>query len=399
MISILSISLVFLFILIEYSWVRIKNKKNVFHFPESISNLSIGIFERSLYLLLYPVTSDVFNWLHQHSALPKINSNPLSFVGLLLATDFVWYWYHRLGHQINIFWAAHIVHHQSNDFNYTVAARITIFQAIVRSFFWCLLPIAGFTPETVMGVLVFHGAYSFFTHTRQIPKLKWLEHVFITPSLHRVHHASNEKYLDKNYGDLFVFWDKLFGTFKAEEEEPTYGLTHPIKSRSFLWQHFHYFLEIGAMASRKKSVKEKIKVWFDSPMNMEPDIRDQLEKKWLLTSNKSIYGRLGIYVILQVILAVVLLSLLIEYKETISWISQLGIIISIFLTLVIAGAILEQKKILFEIELLRIICCIIVLCIAYELYYLIPISISSILVLCELLNIKKWYTHQFIRIS
>ena len=141
---------------------------------------------------------------------------------MLLATDFVWYWYHRLGHEVNIFWGAHIVHHQSEEFNFTVAARITTLQAIVRNVFWCILPFIGFHPNLVMTILVVHGVYSFFTHTQILEKQKWLEYIFITPSLHGVHHASDEKYLDKNYGDVFVFWDKLFGTFQKEEEKPKY---------------------------------------------------------------------------------------------------------------------------------------------------------------------------------
>lgn len=115
---------------------------------------------------------------------------------------------------------------KAKKFNYTVSARITTFQAIIRNVFWCLLPLAGFHPTMVFATLVIHGAYSFFTHTQLIKNLGWLEYIFITPSLHGVHHASNEKYINKNYGDLFVFWDKVFGTFQKEEEEikPVYGL-------------------------------------------------------------------------------------------------------------------------------------------------------------------------------
>jgi len=133
---------------------------------------------------------------------------------LLLATDLVWYWYHRLGHEINILWGAHIVHHHSEDFNYTVSARITTLQSIVRNVFWSILPFAGFQPGMVIVILVIHGTYSFFTHTQVIGKLGWAEYIFITPTHHGVHHASNPKYLNKNYGDIFVFWDKLFGTFQ-----------------------------------------------------------------------------------------------------------------------------------------------------------------------------------------
>eukprot|EP01136_Pigoraptor_vietnamica_P037122 Opistho-1_new@104650 len=117
----------------------------------------------------------------------------------------------------------------------------------------------------VIIILTIHGTYSFFTHTRLIGKLGWLEHVFITPSLHGVHHASDELYLDKNFGDVFVFWDKLFGTFQKEIHQPTYGLTHPIKSHSFLWQHFHYYLELIAACKQVNGHHKKLMILFGHP--------------------------------------------------------------------------------------------------------------------------------------
>ncbi len=133
-----------------------------------------------------------------------------------------------------------MVHHQSDDFNYTVSTRITIFQAVARGLFWSVLPLLGFPPDMIAVFLIIHGVYPFFTHTQLVGKLGWLEYVFVTPSHHRVHHSSNPEYLDKNYGDILIIWDKLLGTFAEEKEEPKYGLTKPLNSYSFLWQHFHF---------------------------------------------------------------------------------------------------------------------------------------------------------------
>ena len=229
----------FLFLWLEYVVVKKKKLKSVYKYESSVSNISIGIAERLLNLFITVSFYNLYVWIYENYRLLNISNAWWIWVVMLLATDFVWYWYHRLGHEVNIFWGAHIVHHQSEEFNFTVAARITTLQAIVRNVFWCILPFIGFHPNLVMTILVVHGVYSFFTHTQILEKQKWLEYIFITPSLHGVHHASDEKYLDKNYGDVFVFWDKLFGTFQKEEEKPRYGLTHPINSYSFLWQHFH----------------------------------------------------------------------------------------------------------------------------------------------------------------
>src|SRR6478609_4559998 len=234
----------FLFLGLEYVAAIKQNRKDIFKFDSSIANLSIGIAERLINLFLTASFYGVFVLVYDHYALFQIPNHLIVWVTLLFATDLVWYWYHRMGHEINLFWAAHIVHHHSEEFNYSVSARITTLQALVRNAFWIVLPLAGFHPSMVMTILIVHGTYSFFTHTQIIGKLGWLEYILITPSHHGVHHASNEKYLNKNYGDLFIFWDKMFGTFQREEEKPVYGLTHPLKSHSFLWQHFHYFLEL-----------------------------------------------------------------------------------------------------------------------------------------------------------
>jgi alkylglycerol monooxygenase len=122
-----------------------------------------------------------FTYIHEHFALFTIKPNVLGWIALFLCTDLVWYWYHRLGHQVNILWAAHIVHHQSQDFNYTVSARITIFQAIARCMFWSVLPLIGFSPSMISLFLLIHGIYPFFIHTQTIGKLGWIEKIFVTP--------------------------------------------------------------------------------------------------------------------------------------------------------------------------------------------------------------------------
>jgi sterol desaturase/sphingolipid hydroxylase (fatty acid hydroxylase superfamily) len=219
----------------------------------------------------------LYYYIYEHYAILNIPNGWPVWISLLLATDLIWYWYHRLGHEINIMWGAHIVHHHSETFNYTVSARITTLQAVIRNIFWCVLPFIGFHPAMVIAILVIHGTYSFFTHTQLIGKLGWLENILITPSHHRVHHASNEKYLNKNYGDIFVFWDKLFGTFQKEEEEPVYGLTHPLKRHSFLWQHFHYYAELAEACRRSGSIYQSIRILLGKPEDLDQGIRKDLE--------------------------------------------------------------------------------------------------------------------------
>jgi alkylglycerol monooxygenase len=241
----LAVPLFLFFIGLEYYFSK-KLNKPVFNFNSSIANMNVGVAERLIDLFTAGAFYYFYAYLHEHFALFDIEEGVLLWIALILATDFVWYWYHRMGHEINLFWGFHVVHHTSEEFNYTAGTRITIFQAVLRTGCWSVLPIIGFPPGMITTMLIIHGLYPFFTHTQLIGKLGILEYVLVTPSHHRVHHASNEKYLDKNYGDMFIIWDKLFGTFAEEEEdELRYGLTKPVDSNSFLWQHFHYLVELG----------------------------------------------------------------------------------------------------------------------------------------------------------
>lgn len=345
----------FLFLGIEYIAARRKGKL-YFNFDSSISNITIGIAERLMSLFLSLTFYEAFKYVHTHFAIFNIPNTWWVWVLLILATDLVWYWYHRLGHEVNILWAAHIVHHQSEDFNYTVAARITVFQSIVRNAFWCVLPWIGFDPTMVMVTLVIHGTYAFFTHTRLIGHLGWLEYIFITPSHHRVHHASNEIYLNKNYGDLFVFWDKLFGTFRREEEKPRYGLTHPLQSHSFIWQHLHYFVELFEAARRTPGFRRKLQVFFGRPEQMDESIRGHVEKRWLPKKKKSAApgNRFRIYLAAQIAAASVILLALITFVATFNLVEKYFISGILIVTLVNCGALLEQRRWIFYLEYARL---------------------------------------------
>ena len=341
----------FLFVFLEYKAAQYKKKEYLFKYESSISNVSIGIAERLLNLFVAATFYQLYYWVYNNYALFTIPANWMVWIALILATDFVWYWYHRLGHEVNIFWAAHIVHHHSEEFNFTAAARITTIQAVIRTGFWCVLPLLGFHPTMVITMLLVHGSYSFFTHTQIIERIKWLEYVFITPSLHGVHHASDEKYLDKNYGDMFVFWDKMFGTFQVEEEKPKYGLTHPLKSFSFLWMHFHYYFEIYESYKRAQGFTAKWKAVFGSPANMDQDIRPELEKKFLQDRSLKLKQlRFKGYLAFQVALCTALLMWFTYYYESQGTVTKVFTAAFILITLINCGALLEQRKWIYYLE-------------------------------------------------
>lgn len=354
----------FLFLFLEYKLAQRIQKPEIFNYESSVSNISIGIAERLINLFVAASFYQLYYYVYNEYRIFDIPSTIFVWLALILATDFVWYWYHRLGHEVNFFWAAHIVHHHSEEFNFTAAARITTFQAVIRTGFWCVLPFIGFNPNMVITMLIVHGAYSFFTHTQLVGKIKWLEYVFVTPSIHGVHHASDEKYLDKNYGDMFTFWDRIFGTFMEEEEKPKYGLTHPLKSYSFLWQHFHYYFEIYELWKRSKGFKQKWKAIFGSPAHMDQDIRPILEKRFLQNrANPNQRLRFKNYLYIQLGVCTIVLSCFTYYFDFLDTFHKLFILLLIIITLVNCGALLEQRKWIYYLEYARIY-----LLIAYFLY-------------------------------
>ena len=339
---------------IEY-WVARKKGWKYFTFSNSITNLNVGIAERLLDTFTVGIFYFVYDYLYRHFGIFNIRSGVLLWITLLICTDFIWYWYHRLAHEVNILWGAHVVHHQSEDFNYTVSARITVFQAFARMMFWSVLPIAGFPPAMIISVQLVHGLYPFFIHTRTIGKLGILEYILVTPSHHRVHHASNEKYLDKNYGDVLIIWDKIFGTFVPEDEEPEYGLTKPLNSHSFLWQHFHFLLEIAYAFRQAGSWKQRWNVVFGKPDHIDPSIRSILEDRFLFRdSTGAPTRRLHNYVLGQTaaIMAVLFFFLLLEKQLPVF--IQVCIAVLILLTLINSGAILEQRRWVFYLEYARL---------------------------------------------
>lgn len=297
-----------------------------------------------------------------------------------------------MGHEINLFWAAHVVHHQSEEFNLTAAVRITLLQSFVRTAFWCVLPVVGFSPEMVVSILLIHGGYSFFTHTQLIGKLGWLEKIFITPSHHRVHHGSNPEYLDKNYGDIFVFWDKIFGTFKEETIPATYGLVKPLDSYSFLWGHFHFSIELWTAMRAEASLRKKVLLLFGKPESLDPRFIPVAREAFGINPKSQQLTLAGIiYVVVQLALLLAGLAWMTKFyllmNAELLWLGGALVLIS----LVNVSALLEQKRWVYYLEYFRFF---LLVLLGVELEYLnfeALIGVSCFLILCIPLPIKTYY--------
>lgn len=382
------------FMILEYVVTR-RKKLPYFNLHHSIANISVGIAERLMDVWVVGLFYSIYDYIQQHYGLFEVKPTLLLWILLLLCTDFLWYWYHRLAHEINIFWAAHIVHHQSEDFNYTVSARITVLQAFIRTGFWTVLPLLGFPATMITSILLVHGLYPFFIHTRLIGKLGILEYLFVTPSHHRVHHASNEQYLDKNYGDVFIIWDKLFGTFQKEEEdvEIKYGLTHPLKSYSFLWQHFHFLAELIYAMRKTPGRWNKFKLLFSRPDQIDPAVREVAEERFRIRQSNAPFDKpLNRYVVWQVGLTIGLLFIFILFEQYIPITQQVLISLAILLTLINCGAIMEQKQWIYYLEFLRLLTLTIGFILVYPAVWLnILLLFAAILLVAYFDTIRVYY--------
>lgn len=186
----------------------------------------------------------------------------------VLAYDFCTYWRHRHHHEINFLWAVHGAHHAAEDFNLGAALRQALFGNVL-GWLWTL-PLALFMPVPMfVGIIVFDYLYQFVQHTRHVPKLGPLEWLFNTPSHHRVHHGTEAHYLDRNYGGIFIVWDRLFRTFQVEQQEPTYGITKPLGTLNPVWANLAFFADLRAAMRRVQRSGDAWKLWLAGPGDVE----------------------------------------------------------------------------------------------------------------------------------
>ncbi len=260
----LSVPIFFILIGVELLYGIIQKQK-LYRLNDSITNLSCGIGQQVLGAWFKVIFMLLYIFIYNHS-IYKFADNGWTWLLCFIGVDFCYYWFHRLSHEINAIWATHIVHHQSEEYNLSVALRQSWFQTLFSSLFYVPLAWLGFSPIMIVTVSAFNTLYQFWIHTQAIKKLPApIEFIFNTPSHHRVHHGSNPKYIDKNHAGTLIIWDRLFGTFQKEEEEVVYGITTPLRSWDPVWANLHYWKELFVLAKKAPTLKEKILAFVASP--------------------------------------------------------------------------------------------------------------------------------------
>ena len=267
--------------------LTVKVKLDDYEFKDAYTSILMGLGNVFIGLFTKGVMLTIFLFLYEY----RIFTIPFvwwAWIILLFAEDFVYYWNHRIAHESRLFWASHVVHHSSQKYNLSTALRQTWTGSFYTFVFWLPLIFIGFHPAMVMVQMSISLLYQYWIHTELIQKMpNWFEAIFNTPSHHRVHHATNPQYLDRNHAGIFIIWDKIFGTFESEVEKPVYGLVknidtyNPIKIAFVEWYHM-----LSDVFKSKTSIRKRLLYFFKPPGwkhdgtgILSDDLRAEWEKK------------------------------------------------------------------------------------------------------------------------
>ena len=266
-IIVLATPLFFLLIGIEFAVGRMRGR-NTYRLNDALGSIGLGVMSQLIGVFSALLTVAIYTLAFTHLSLWQLPADAawVWVVGLVFY-DLCYYWHHRLGHTVALFWAAHVVHHQSEDYNLSTALRQTSSGWVGGWLFYLPMAVLGFPPFVFGVVALIDLLYQFWVHTQQIGRLGWFDRWFCAPSNHRVHHAVNDCYLDKNYGGIFIVWDRLFGSFAQEDDQVpcVYGTRGPLRSWNPVWANLHTYADMACDSWRARSWADKLRVWFKHP--------------------------------------------------------------------------------------------------------------------------------------
>jgi sterol desaturase/sphingolipid hydroxylase (fatty acid hydroxylase superfamily) len=253
-------------ILAEFIYGIIRGR-NTYRLNDTINSLSMGSLSSLSGLMIVGGSALIYEFVVNAFALTQLSADStLVWIATFIFYDLAYYWKHRLGHEVALFWGSHVSHHQSEDYNLGTALRQT---SIDFHGFLFLIPffIAGVPGEVLVATVSLNLIYQFWVHTQHVPALGPIEWIMVTPSNHRVHHARNDQYVDKNYGGVFIIWDRIFGTYQDElaEEPAVYGLRKPLNSWNPLWANTHVYWRLLVDFVKIKGIKNKTQLLFKRP--------------------------------------------------------------------------------------------------------------------------------------
>lgn len=348
-------------IIAEFIYCIVK-KNGYYSFQDSIIGLGTMVFSQCANLAIASAILTTYGWIYNNYALFHFEPEWWHYVAGYILSDFLFYWFHRTGHRVNFFWGAHSGHHSAEELNYAVALRTTIFQRAASFLFYWPMAWLGFSPEIVLTIVAINLVFQFLPHTRVIPKLpSWIDSWLNTPYHHRLHHAANEIYWDRNYGGTLIIWDKMFGTYVDETDKIFYGITLHPKSWDPTVINFHWYSVLWKDMMAADHFVDKIKVWFMPPgwrpRNLGPYVKDQPGKTLQNQIKYQTEGYPGInpYLIGQLFFAFPLVFFVTDHHTPMSGWEQFYYSFLLWTQVTIWGGLMENKKWAVPVEMLRIL--------------------------------------------
>ncbi len=344
-----SIPLFFILIGIEMVAARVLERR-VYSFADSFTDLGCGLIEQLLGVLVKASLFAAYLALYAKARFFDLPPDSwIVFGACFLAVDFFYYWFHRMSHEIGAFWAAHSVHHQSEEYNLTVALRQGAFQGFISWVFYLPLAVVGFAPVTFITCSALNTLYQFWIHTRLIGKMGPIEWIFNTPSHHRVHHGRNPRYIDRNHAGVFIIWDRMFGTFVPETDEPLYGVVKPLLSANPLWANFAGWADLFSVATRSRHFQDRLRPFIEAPgwrprelggPLTPPDVSRRLDEK----APRPTPAALTRYVFINFVLLLVLTAQALGKAPVLGTTAFVALALVVILSLVVLSALLEQRR-------------------------------------------------------
>ena len=299
---------------------------------DAITSLTTGVLNQASKVVRLIIPFTIYLFFYDRFALFEFSQSWLVLLSAFIAYDFFYYWNHRVGHEVNLFWAAHVVHHNSEDYNLSTALRQTG-SGFLSAVFYIPMAIIGFDPLMMLTVGALNLVYQFWVHTQHINKLGWFDRVFVSPSNHRVHHAQNAVYIDRNYGGVFILWDRVFGSFQEEldQQPPIYGIRSAVNSWNPIWANLKFYEQLLQDCIHTRSWWYKLTIWFRRTGWRPPDV---IERYPLVKTDLAHFEKYDtrlspiskVYALAQyVTISVIVVALMINLEST-STALQLGVI-------------------------------------------------------------------------
>ncbi len=358
---IIAIPMYFTLMGIELVYEAVTRKKT-YRLNDAITNISTGVLQQLTGTFMKIVTIGIYVLVFETLAVWQLGANWWTFALVFILYDLCYYWSHRLAHEISLFWGGHVVHHQSEDFNLSVALRQSSTSFIWSTPFYLPLAVLGFDPVQFVLVGGLNLLYQFWIHTEHINRMpRWFEAVFNTPSHHRVHHGRDPKYIDRNYAGVFIIWDRMFGTFKAEEERPHYGITRPLNSWNPVYANFAHYIDLFKTARRAHNVRDALGILFRPP-GWAPEYLGGPQYPKEVNDGYHKYDRhpnsvwMNLYILTQFLVALGINAFYFFGNDSFDWLTKTLFAVWIVVTTLMFGFLFEsRKRWLMALEVIRLL--------------------------------------------